>query len=190
MIKNGRIILIIMNFLLITSCNKKEIVITNFQSLDGDIYVAIWKENKFTQSDFYRDDSNDTIFLDHNNIHRPPKNLKINIIDKLKMNGKSVLQAINELKSNFRIKEQSIYCYNMNDTLRLIGFFQSFEIPNYLGDVDILFYFKEEYNLGDKRSYFRNEILSDSSEIKRISSILANEYKYEILQRTFIPYKE
>ncbi|GAB1372888.1 hypothetical protein MASR1M45_29520 [Candidatus Kapaibacterium sp.] len=106
------------------------------------------------------------------------------------MNGKSVLQAINELKSNFRIKEQSIYCYNMNDTLRLIGFFQSFEIPNYLEDVDILFYFKEEYNLGDKRSYFRNEILSDSSEIKRISSILANEYKYEILQRTFIPYKE
>lgn len=184
------ILVILLNIILFASCSEKIEESSNIQKLNGEIFIAYWEGNKFTKSDFYRDDSKDSILFVNNNFFRPPKNLKIDIIDKSKMKGKSVLEVINDIKSNFVIKEQSIYFYNKNDTLKLIGLFLNFEVPHYLDMVNILFYFDEEYNLGDKRSYFRNEILSDSSEIKRISNILANEYKYEILQRTFISSKE
>lgn len=188
--KQKLILVMLLNIMLIVACKEKEEVSSNIQTLEGEIFGVYWDEEKYTKSDFYIDDSNDTILIKNGDFFRPPKNLKIDIIEKSKFNGKSVLQTVNEIKSNNRIIHQAIYYYSNADTLRFYGFLLVIEVPHYLDMVDILFYFDEEFILGEKEKYFRHEVISDSSEIKRISNILANEYKYEILQRTFISSKD
>lgn len=187
--------IILLTFLIVTvlifvSCNEKKEELPYNLSIDGELFGFYWESTKKTQTDFYYDYSKDSFLLENGLMLRPEKCLKVDVIDESKMNGKTVLQAINHVKSKYEIIQQGIYFYIKDDTLSFYGFLLSLKVPHYLDMVDILFYFDEEFILGDKRKYFRHEIISDSCEIKRISNILANEYKYEILQRTFISSKE
>lgn len=171
------------------ACQEKEIKSFAIQFLNGEIYSSWDEDGKNEKEEFFHDFSLEPVKLDSGLFWRPPMTLKIDIIGESDMKGKSALQVINEVKNNFEVNNQAIYYYIQDEKLKFYAFFLSFEMPYYLEMVQVLLYFDNEYTL-ENRYLYRSQLLSDSSEIKRISNILANEYNYEILQRTFIESKD